>query len=214
MLAAAACQRPSALSRPNAADLTPAEARWQTLEQRLLAAQRIHVTATVAVQGTVAAQLQGSLLIEGKRVLLGFEGELAGKQGTIELRSDGSFMSGGSASLRFEQDEPPELRRGLIAGVARMGIFYHLIVLATGNPPQGTYGGVSSWITIDGVRTGGDGALLFDVAIGGRRAASTELWLSPETDLPLRRQQEVTFDAGRMTVVEDYEQFEVVDRAP
>jgi hypothetical protein len=191
-----------------------AEAIFAALEQRLLAADSLEVTARIESRGPVEAAVQGSLVIQGESILLGFEGHLDGKPVAMKLSADASRMTGGSGELTFEQERPPALDDGLVLGLTRMGLLHNLYVLSTGNPPQGTYGNAATWVTVSEL-TREEDAIAFAVTVDGVPSARAKLWLNTETGLPARREQTVSFDAGEsssqtsrtLRVVEDYESF-------
>ncbi len=183
-------------------------AAFDALEQRLLDSPYLELTARIESTGAVSSALEGSLIIDGDRVLLGFYGTFGGKEVLVELESDGSKMTGGNGTLSFEVETPPALKEGLVVGITRMGILHNLAVLASGNPPQATYGEAKTWVTVSEVTTGVD-SLSFNIAVNGKPSATAKLTLNTETGLPARREQTVRFPDGDMNVVEDYESFSV-----
>lgn len=185
-----------------------AAATFDALEDRLLKSSYLELTGRIESTGAVVSSLEGSLIIDGDRVLLGFGGSFAGNPVTIELSSDGTTMTGGSGTLSFEVETPPALKEGLLIGVTRMGILHNLAVLASGNPPQATYGEAPTWVTVSDV-TGGEHSLGFGVVVDGKPSATAKLTLNTETGLPAKREQTVRFPESDMQVVEDYEKFEV-----
>jgi len=184
----------------------PAAAELARLEDRLAGAAAIEITAHITAQGLIQAELDGTLLVDDDDTLLGFEGTFRDAEVELSLQSNGRVMTGGNRDLTFSQDAPPALQEGLVIGLTRMGLLHNLAVLASGNPPQGTYGGVRDWVTVrDVVRN--DDHLELEIDVDGKPSASAKLWLDPATGLPARREQTVRFEAGEMRVVEVYETF-------
>lgn len=190
-----------------------ASAAFNALEQRLLNSSYLELTARIESTGAVSSVLEGSLIIDGDRVLLGFDGTIAGKAVVLELESDGTKMTGGSETLSFEVETPPALAEGLIVGITRMGMLHNLAVLATGNPPQATYGEAKTWVTVSDI-TAGENTLSFGIAVEGTPSATAKLTLNTETGLPAKREQTVRLvlssaKDGEMNVVENYASFSV-----
>lgn len=181
---------------------------FDRLEQRLLAARSLEMTAHVTAVGQVRAALDGTLLIEGDRVLLGFDGTFAGEPVELSLAADAALMRGSNGRLSFEHERPGALEDGLLLGFTRMGLLHNLAVLASGNPPHGTFGDARDWVKVHDVREVDD-HLAFEIEVGGKRTADARLYLDSATGLPTRREQTVRFAAGTMTVVETYSAFTV-----
>jgi len=194
---------PEAAANPNP---TPARAAFDAIERQLIGAGQIELTARITAEGPVHAALEGTLLMDGSRVILGFDGAFEDREVQLSLTADGNSMSGGNGTLSFEHARPRALDDGLLIGLLRMGILHNLTVLASGNPPQGTFGNVREWVQVHDVRREDD-HFAFDIEIDGKRVASAKLWLDATTGLPARREQTVRFPSGTMTVVETYDRF-------
>ncbi|HED66644.1 MAG TPA: hypothetical protein ENJ09_13940 [Planctomycetes bacterium] len=169
------------------------------LEDRLAAASVVSLEFHVTAEGAVAADLRGSLRIEGEReVHLRAQGSFAGQD--VRLSSDWETRGRARAPESARQ-----LREAILVGWTRMGILHNLARLSEHEGIDHAEGGVREWVTVGSFRTesGRSRDLTFDLSVAGRPAGTATLKLGLLGD-PMRRRQTVHFPSGDMRVVEEY----------
>ena len=189
------------------------------LEQRLLAARRVAIEATIESTGAIPASLKGrGELRERNRATVTFAGSFAGRAADLALLADGRIARLKNGAQVRTEPVGREANRAVLLGLTRMGLLHNLARLTSLSGADHGHGGVEQWVSLDGFRPttfaqGGELAGLmsfgFDVMVAGAPSASARLWIDPATGLPRRRQQTVRFPQGEMTVIENYTRFEV-----
>ena len=191
-----------------------AQAAFQAIEGRLLSASVLRVDYEVEARGAVAANITGDLVMQKPMLAaVNASGDFAGADVAPMLVSDGERMRGGVAPDYFEQEQPPDLRDGMLIGLLRMGILHNLATLTQGSPPEGTDGRVRKWVKAKGFgwrpeTRSSQGSQLrgisFMLEVGGEPAGDVVLWYDEVSGLPVEREQVVHFDNGDMHVSERY----------
>lgn len=189
------------------------------LEQRLLAAQRVAIEATIEATGVIPARLAGrSELLDRNRARVIYAGSFAGKPADLALQADGRIAHLKSGAQGRAEPLGGEANRAVLLGLTRMGLLHNLARFSALAGVDHAQGGIEQWLWLDAFRPttfaqGGDLAgtmsFGFDVVVAGNATASARLWIDPATGLPRRRQQTVRFAQGEMTVIENYTRFEV-----
>lgn len=189
------------------------------LEQRLLAAHRVAIEATIEATGVIPARLEGrSELLDRNRASLAYAGSFAGRPAELALQADGWVVHLKSGAQGRAEAAGRESNRALLLGLTRMGLLHNLARVSALVAVDHGHGGVDDWVRLDAYRptTFAQGGPLagtmsfgFDVMVAGNAAANARLWIDPATGLPRRRQQTVRFAQGEMTVIENYTRFEV-----
>jgi hypothetical protein len=129
--------------------------------------------------------------------------------------SDGERMTITAPSGKREQDDPSDLRAGLLLGLTRMGWLHNVAMLSAGGWPDATDGRADDFVRAVNVMTGEElevegrtqRALTFGIEVRGQIAATAVLWIDSETGVPIERWQKVQLPNGEMHVVETYETF-------
>lgn len=196
----------------------------ETLEQRLLAAGRVHVVFEVESHGGIESDLRGIIAIsEDGRVLLEVQGTFAGKAGVARIECDGTTLRGTSGTAKLEMPCPPAMQPALMLGLVRMGVLHNVARVWTAKPPDraelppGETDGaapMNAWVTTRAHRrrpseaapVSGD-VIAFDIDVDGQPVGDATLELGAD-GLPQMRTQTVRFVGGEMKVVERYETFE------
>ncbi len=179
--------------------------RLDELEALLLSAKSVEVEFHITAEGAITADMRGTLIVEGEQLELSARGQFMTEPLSIELSTVGEELRGGRETDGVLGPRPPALREGILLGLTRMGLLHNVAVLAGGNPPDGTDGGVRDWVQVVDAQSRSGGALHFGIIVGGEPAGSADLQL--EGGLPAVRQQVVQFPGGEMRVVERYYRF-------
>ena len=183
------------------------------IEERLLSLGTVYLDFQVSFEGVVNSHIEGTLVLQsGQAARLAAGGTFDDRPVSLRLESDGSQISGGSASGDFQEPTPRALREGLVLGLTRMGLLHNLAKLSSGLPPDATDGTARLWVKPTDIRrgkaqVGPDRTLLpfhFGILVSGRPSGEATLWVDADTFLPVRREQTVIFPEGEMRVVERY----------
>jgi hypothetical protein len=202
---AAACgsSRGAAGGAPSPAPADPTCA-ITALEDRLLAAPEVSLAFTVESTGAVPGVFTGSAHLRGATEAgLRAAGQIHGAPIALELVADQRAMRGHGANLGYDLPTPPDLNATLLRGLVRLGLIHQLAVLSAGSPPDGVDGALVATTHVEGLHTGTEGQLVFDLRVGDALRARVELWLD-DRGLPRRRRQTVSSARGAITVVERY----------
>ena len=191
------------------------------VERRLLGAESVRCFSELTAEGSVTAELRSEhQLAPDGRARVRVKGTFAGQPIDVVFESDGAIMRMVGAGPLREREALPDVFRGFVLGLSRMGWMHNAAMLANGGLPEGCDGKVTSWVEARGVKLGDEvelngtpaRALVFDVAVGGQVSGNAILWVSTESGLPLMRLQRVMFPEGEMRVSEIYEQLELNGR--
>lgn len=201
-----------------------------TLEQRLLAAGRVHIVFEVESHGGIESDLRGMIAIAPDgRVLLAAQGTFAGKAGVARIECDGTTLRGASGTAKLEMPCPPAMQPALLLGLVRMGVLHNVARVWTAKPPDraelppGETDGaapMNAWVKTRAHRrppsevspVAGD-VVAFDIDVDSQPVGDATLELGGD-GLPKLRAQTVRFPGGEMRVVERYETFELDGSAP
>ena len=186
---------------------------FEQLESRLLSGEPTILQFDVVATGAVAAELTGSLKLDGENgPSLDASGTFGGKdvELALETTSDQVTVTGGQGERTIPR--PEFLDSAVVHGLTRMGILHNLAMMAMGSSPpdHSVEGGIEEWIQVKDVRwaeTNGvesTDTLEFGLLVSGESAAKISLRLGPD-GLPIERKQTVSFPEGTMVVVETYE---------
>lgn len=189
------------------------------LEQRLLAARRVVIEATIESTGVIPATLRGrSEVLERNRARAAYAGSFAGRVADLALHADGIQAHLKSGAQGRTEPVGRDANRALLLGLTRMGLLHNIARLTSLSGADHAHGGLEQWVWLDSFRpvTFAQGGELegmmsfgFDVLVAGTPSASARLWIDPATGLPRRRQQVVRFPQGELTVVETYTRFDL-----
>lgn len=201
-----------------AQDLEGADLMAQ-IEQRLIAARRVAIEASIESSGVVPARLRGrSEWLDRNRATVAYEGSFAGRLAELGMVADSWTAQLKNGDQARGEPVGRESNRAALIGLTRMGLLHNLARLTGLGGADHANGGVDQWVKLDSFRPstfaqGGELAGMmsfgFDIVVAGSTAGSARLWVDPATGLPRRRQQTVRFPQGEMTVIEDYLRFVV-----
>jgi hypothetical protein len=223
IVAVASLAAASYLASPAAAGTPPSAAGEGTtagtatpgierLETRLLEAESVRFVCELRSEGAFEADLEGEVVLgpEG-RARMELNGSFGGEEMDLLLVSDGDTLTTRAGETVGEIPTPPALREAIVLGLVRMGLLHNAARLTQAAPPDHADTGIGDWVLAKNVEAfaveigrGASVANRFEVHVGGRNTATATLHLSPETGLPLRREQTVAFEVGEMHVTERY----------
>ncbi|MEW5741033.1 MAG: hypothetical protein AB1938_19080 [Myxococcota bacterium] len=196
--------------------LLPAE-RLAFAEAALTSARNVSATFEVEAQGSTKASLTGTLQLVGENALsLVAEGSFAGEPVRVELDSRSGDINRSTtkgADVSGHRDPPAAaLTQAVCLGLTRMGVLHNVARLVMDQGVDRAQGGVEAWVKAVDVKEGGPDTASgeschrvdFAIEVAGQRAGEASLCLSDATALPLHRRQTVHFEAGDMTVVENF----------
>ncbi|MEM7480905.1 MAG: hypothetical protein AAF481_07000 [Acidobacteriota bacterium] len=198
----------SPVAHSTAEEESPSAAeRWQRLEKRLLAADKVSFGYDIKSTGALATVLQGTATWRGDGgVLLTGSGLFGDQAVELDLTSADGRMAGGSAAGRFDEETPPALAEALALGLTRMGLLHNLARLTAGWSPDHAATGVGDWLRMEQLEPVARGGIRFQLLVEGSPAGVGTLWLD-DRGLPFERHQTVQFSGGGMKVVERYTDF-------
>ena len=189
----------------------PAETRFAALEAALDGSKRICVDFTSKAQGTIDADITGSLVIAPSGVVtLRFTG--SGKGGPIDvtLSSDGAVVTIANAvtGKTTSSPAPSKLGEALGHGLLRTGLLHDLGLLAAGQMLDGGEGGTAADFPIEqlSLENGAAGleTLVFKVAPASFPIDARARLELDANGMPARRTQSMRWQGGSMEVVETY----------
>lgn len=178
------------------------------LEEQLGAARRVEITTQIQSVGYFKADLTATYDIEREfKVSIAVEGSVAGNPVSAKWTSH---------DIRDDRDtdiQSPVWADAVLIGITRMGALHNLARILEKQDPDHGNGDVRTWVEVDQIvwkagepRTQ---TLEFDIIVSGIPSAEGELTLDTR-GLPLRREQQVSFDGVAMRVVEHYDRFELI----
>jgi hypothetical protein len=181
---------------------------FETLEQGLLGARQVDVTATIESIGLVSSDLTGELHVEPDRVSwIKVDGGFSGVNTAAKWSSETPIDP-------IQSDVPPwSWSEALLLGFTRMGALHNWAMVIAGADPEDGNGDVRTWVTVDQLAWKGETpasrTLTFRILVEEQPMGEGELTLGPD-HWPVRREQLVHFPEGDMRVVETYATFVVV----
>lgn len=199
---------------------TDAETAFSELEERLLTSD-FSLEFDIVASGPYPAQLTGNTTLSGaNHASVKADGVFAGQSASIRLRAHDGRMKGGNSVLEFDQATPGALREAMVIGLTRMGLLHNLAMMSSGAPPDHADGGVRDWVQVTNLKLETDALIdgkpavvfSFTVVVSGEDSGSATLWVHPETGLPLKREQVVSFENGEMRVTETYPALTIIAR--
>jgi hypothetical protein len=183
---------------------------FETLEQGLLAARQVDVTATIESIGIVSSDLTGELHVEPDRVSwIKVEGGFSGVNTHATWSSETPIDP-------IQTDVPPwSWAEALLLGVTRMGALHNWAKVIGGADPDDGNGDIRTWVTVEELGWKGETprsrTLTFRIVVEEQPVGEGELTLGPD-GWPVRREQLVHFPEGDMRVVETYTSFVVLTK--
>jgi hypothetical protein len=178
-------------------------ATFAGLEDRLVGARKVELTAEVSATGSVTAEISGTLVVEPEvEASIIIDGVFEGTE--IESRW-------ASASAQASDTTAPAWAEGILIGLTRMGVLHNWAKIAGGADPDVD---VKDAMAVENLAwRGGDPStrtLQFSLVFMGSPMGEVELTLD-DAGLPRHRVQIVHFPEGDMQVLEQYSKFVVAD---
>lgn len=166
------------------------------LEERLLTAQKVELTAEVSASGAVTAEMSGTLVVQPElEASVVVDGFFDGNE--LEARWD-------SATAKASDTTAPAWAEGILIGLTRMGVLHNWAKIVGGQDPDVD---VKTAMQVEQLAwKGGDPStrtLTFSLVFMDTPMGEVELTLDPD-GLPHHRVQIVHFPEGDMQVLEQY----------
>lgn len=182
---------------------------YQNMEQKLLSAQRISFDFSVSAEGVIEGNFVGSAEASADGGLtITSTGDFIGRDLQMELTTDADSMRMVTSEMSDSLPLPPATFEAVVIGLTRMGLLHNLAALSTVSPPDHSDGGITEWVVVQDFEDG-DGGVAFSIFVEGDK--TSDVTLTIEDGIPVRRRQVVQFPGGEMIVSEEYSNFTVIE---
>ena len=162
-----------------------AQALFQTMERKLLAASPLQLEVTSHAEGAVRADAESDVSVGP----------------ATRLHTKGAFM-GTAFAKDFDEPTTPELRDALVLGLSRMGLLHNVVNLSQGNGIDHASGGAREWLEPVKFRRV-KGGVAYTLLVSGKETGTATL-LIDSRKRPRKRKLVVHFPNGEMRVTESY----------
>ena len=163
-----------------------AQALFQTMERKLLAAAPLQLQVTSHAEGAVQADAISEVSIGP----------------ATRVHTKGTFL-GKPFARDFDEPTTPELRDAVVLGLARMGLMHNVANLSQGNGIDHAQGGAREWVSAVKFRRV-KGGVSYTIRIEGGDRGETTLSIDSKTRLPKKRTALIHFPNAELRVTETY----------
>jgi hypothetical protein len=192
-----------------------AEQAFAEFENTLYALRNYQMSFSVATEGAVVSELEGTVRVHGGTVIsLTAEGTVGRQRVSVRFNADGTRLTGGTRADTFEKAAPEDFYRYYVQGLTRLGLTHLIMRLIDSEPPvfPETEEEEKDWASVNYASTGerrfvgNIEAFPFGIrySVFGEQIGEGRLWINVTSGLPFRREGSMRIERGVVELVEYY----------
>jgi hypothetical protein len=200
--------------RQQPAEMSPEQA-FVEFENTLFALRDYQMTFTVATEGAVVSELEGTVRVhDGTVISLSADGTVGRQRVSVRFNSDGTRLTGGTRADMFDEAAPENFYGYYVQGLTRLGLTDMIMRLLDGEPPvfPQTEEEEIDWAVVNYASTGerqfigNIEAFPFGIqySVFGEHIGEGRLWINVASGLPFRREGSMRIERGVVELVEYY----------